>query len=81
MFRMNGHDFSSRQIISSCIPAGDVTVPWSLIGIHAFATLAHPCASMAKSDDVQDEAKYLVNFTFSTYFTHVDACWCHTAIN
>ena len=28
MFRMNGHDFCSRQIISTSIHGGNVAVPW-----------------------------------------------------
>jgi hypothetical protein len=55
MFRMNCHDFSSRQIISTCIPAGNVVLPWMaknddvqderswpFLGIHAFSALVLP---------------------------------------
>jgi hypothetical protein len=55
MFRLNGHDFSSRQIISTCILAGNVVLPWTaknddvqdewswpFLGIHAFSALVLP---------------------------------------
>ncbi len=51
---VNGHDFSSRQIISTCIPAGNVTDTWPFFDIHVITALVHPCPSMCMSDDVQE---------------------------
>ena len=40
MFRLNGHDLCSRQIISTYIHVGNNVMPWQFLGIHAF--LRHP---------------------------------------
>jgi len=58
MFRMNGHDFCSRQIISTYIHVGNVVMPWQFLGIHAFTALVLPCTSMAGTTNVQDERSW-----------------------